>query len=250
VNAADLPGGASPRTLSVWFKKNSATAVYPGQEIVGYGDNAITGDRFGLWIGGDGTVNALGAENQGGGHLFPWTWDSGWHSLAAVLPSGQNDLSGVKLYYDGVENTSATGSGPIDTALDELSFAAIPNYHNGDRNYDFDGALDEMRISDVARSAAWLRAENLTMASNELFCSHGAVTPLANPVAAVWLNISHTNDTIVVSWPRDIMAGAVLKESPDLHAWTNSTATIVTNGDRCAVVIVPDETMKFYKLAD
>lgn len=248
VSAADLPGGSSPRTLSVWFKKDSDTCASPGQEIVGYGDNTVTGDRFGLWVGGNGTANLLGVEIQEAGRYFPWTWDSKWHSLAAVLPSGQDDLSGVKLYYDGVENTSATGSGPINTALDELCFAAIPNYHNGDRTYDFDGALDEIRISDVARSADWLWAENMTIVSNEMFSSYGTVTPPASLVS-VWLTISHTNDTILVSWPKDIVTGAVLKESSDLHTWTNSTATIVTNGGQKVVIIVPTDTMKFYKLA-
>lgn len=137
--AATLPAGSSPRTMSAWFKKISSTAVAPGKEIAGYGDNSVNGDRFSFWIGGNGTANALGVEIGGSAMTFPWSWDNQWHHLAAVLPAGQNDLSGVNLFYDGASNAAAAGSGAINTLQTELCFGGIPNYHNPDTNYDLDG---------------------------------------------------------------------------------------------------------------
>jgi hypothetical protein len=107
-SSATLPSGSNPRTVSAWFRKNSAATASPGKEILGYGNNTLT-ERFGLWIGGNGTANALGVENCGAGRTFLWTSDGQWHQLAAVLPGGQSDLRGVQLYYDGSLNNSATG---------------------------------------------------------------------------------------------------------------------------------------------
>ena len=173
-SAANLPKGTSPRTLSAWFRKSSSSVPSPGKEILGYGDNSA-GGRFALWIGGNGSASSLGMETCSGGRSFPWNWDSKWHHLAAVLPAGQYDAGVVKLFHDGVENTSATGSGTINTASSELSMAAIPLYHNSDRAYDFDGILDEVRISNVDRSATWLWSEFMTSSSNSVFTSYGPV---------------------------------------------------------------------------
>jgi len=172
--AGTLPGGANPRTVSAWFRKNAAATASPGKELLGYGNNTLN-QRFGLWVGGNGTANTLGAENCGVARTFPWSWDGQWHQLVAVLPAGQNDMSNLQLYYDGNPNLSATGQGEINTAQDELSFAAIPAYHTSDRTYDFDGSLDEVRISNVDRSANWIWAEWMNAASNATFSSYGPV---------------------------------------------------------------------------
>jgi hypothetical protein len=249
-SGANLPAGSSPRTLSAWFEKSPTRIVFPGEEIVGYGNNSAPGDRFGLWIGGNNSVpNALGIESQGSTRTFVWSGDFNWHCLAAVLPAGQADSSGVNLYYDGTENTSASGSGTIDTTPDELCFAAIPGYHTDDTTYDFKGILDEVRISNVARTANWLWAEYMTMSANWMFCSYSAVMSAADLISSISLTISLTNGTILVSWPNGVIAEGVLKESSDLHTWTNSTATIATNGNRNTVMVVPKDAMKFYKLA-
>lgn len=179
-SGATLPGGSNPRTVSAWFKKNAAATASPGKEIIGYGNNT-TGQRFGLWIGGNGAANALGVENCGASRTFPWTSDGQWHQLAAVLPSGQSDLSGVQLYYDGSLNNAATGQSQINTALDELSLAALPTYHTTNRTYDFDGSLDEVRISNVARSANWVWAEWVSAASSAAFTSYGPVLAIPAP---------------------------------------------------------------------
>jgi alpha-galactosidase len=248
-SAAALPGGSSPRTVSTWFQKNTATTALPGEEIVGYGDNTVVGDRFGLWIGGNGTPNALGVENEGSGRTFGWAWDSNWHNLAAVLPPGQNDLSGLNLYYDGTQNALATGSGPIDTVPNELCFAALPGYHTGDLTYDFVGNLDEVRISNVARSANWIWAEYMTMASNAVFNTYGAVTLYTAPVSPVQLTISGNGNGVMISWPAITAGNAMLQTSPDLITWTNSTAPVVINGSRKMVSITPESQAQFYRLA-
>jgi alpha-galactosidase len=244
-SASALPGGSNPRTLSTWFK-NSSTTVPSQEEMVAYGDNSATGDRFGLWMGGSGgAANRLGVDGQGPGLSFPWTGDANWHYLAAALPTGQNNMSGVNLYLDGTKMASATGSGTINTLPDELCFAAIPGYHTGDPAYDFGGTLDEVRVSNVARDASWLWAEYMTVASNGVFSSYGTVTSYTSPV----LTIGISGNNVLIFWPASAPAGAVLQQSPDLNTWTNSTAAIVTNGANNTVTIMPQGAVEFYRLA-
>jgi hypothetical protein len=200
--AGTLPGGSNPRTVSAWFNKSAAATSSPGKEIFGYGNNT-TGQRFGLWIGGSDTANALGVENCGAARTIPWNWNGQWHQLAAVLPSGQSDLSGVQLYYDGSLNNSATGQGQINTALDELCFAAIPTYHSSDRTYDFDGALDEVRISNVARSANWLWAEWVSAASSAVFTGYGPVLAVPAPPFQVTQMTLLPGNQFALSWQSD-----------------------------------------------
>ena len=249
-SAASLPGGSNPRTISAWFIKSTSTTASPGEELVSYGDNLATGDRFGLWIGGNGgPANALGVENQGGMRTFAWRYNTNWHSLAAVLPAGEDDLSEVDLYYDGTENTTATGSGPIDTVQDELCFAGVPGYHTSDLTYSFGGILDEVRISNVARSASWLWAEYLTVASNGAFSSYGAITSYAALISLTYLTIGSSGNNVLVYWPTNALAGAILQESSDLITWTNSTTMIAFNGSNNMVDIAPGNARKFYRLA-
>lgn len=45
----------------------------------------------------------------------------------------------------------------------------------GDWSYPADGAIDEVRLSNAARTADWIWAEYMTVASNETFAAYGAV---------------------------------------------------------------------------
>ena len=164
----------------------------------------------------------------------------------AVLPPSQNDLTGIRLYFDGAEITTATGSAPINTALDELCFAAVPGYHTADRTLDFNGTIDEVRISSRDRSANWVWAEHSTVVSNRVFSSYGVVS--AFPLVALSLAISLNGSNIVISWSTNAVAAMVIEESSDLITWTNSTAAMTTSGTNKTVTIVPQAAKKFYRL--
>lgn len=247
-SAFGLPGGASPRTISAWFQKTNAAVPAPGQEIVGYGDNAALGDRFGLWIGGNGMANALGVENAGGGFTFPWSWDSHWHFVAAVLPPGSSDLNEVALYYDGIPSNQGTGSGPINTTTNELCFGALAGYHNNDSTYNFPGNIDEVRISNVARSSAWLQAEYLTVASNSNFATYGSIIPYYAPPPVASLSIINQGQQWQLSWPAYAGTGTSLQQSPDLIHWTIASNAVVMSGTNETVVLNPLSGNMFYRL--
>lgn len=66
---------------------------------------------------------------------------------------GTWDGTTVKVYIDGIEENSTVFSGTLNTATSNVLFGAaetdVPGY--------FDGTIDDVRISNVARSGNWLR---------------------------------------------------------------------------------------------
>jgi hypothetical protein len=88
----------------------------------------------------------------------------------------------------------------------------------------------------------------MTMASNAVFNSYGAVTSYTSPFSPAVLGISRSGNNVLIFWPTNGLAGAVLQESSDLAAWTNSTATIVTSGTNNMATITPQSAIKFYRL--
>jgi alpha-galactosidase len=247
--ATTLPAGSNPRSMSAWFKKTSATTAAPGKEIVGYGDNSLMGNRFSFWINGNGVANALGVENGGAARTFPWSWDNQWHHLAATLPPGQSDLSGVTVYYDGLANGAVAGSGTLHTVQTELCFAAIPGYHTTDASYNLDGVLDEVRFSNVARSANWEWAEYQSASAHSQFNSYGNVSDFV-PAPAVNLSIAWSTANAIISWTTNSAVSAILQESADLIHWTNTVVPVVVQGGSNTVTIAPQNQAQFYRLMD
>ncbi len=78
-----------------------------------------------------------------------WAVDE-WHYLTAVYNG-----SYAKIYWDGLENNSAIRTGSITTTDYPLIIGYQPG---GPPDSYFDGTIDEVRISDAARSAAWIKA--------------------------------------------------------------------------------------------
>ena len=94
------------------------------------------------------------------------TTDSNWHHIAGVIDSGGN----VVLYVDGVQRNSAafTGTSISSDPTQILSIGAGGNANN----YWFKGQIDDVRISNVTRSADWVAFEYCNM--NDSCNTYGA----------------------------------------------------------------------------
>src|SRR5262249_38065523 len=103
-NPTGFPSGTSPRTLETWFKKSDGNTA--GEEIVGYGNNTVNGDRFAVYFGS----GALYVETRNDGRGFSWSNDGNWHHIALVLPSGGSKTSDVLMFLDGVLQSASGGS--------------------------------------------------------------------------------------------------------------------------------------------
>jgi autotransporter-associated beta strand protein len=106
--------------------------------------------------------------------------DGQWHHFSAV-----HDGATARLYLDGAE--VATGSAPASEAL--TTWAVRLGSQNSTRW--FKGTLDEFRVSNVKRSAAWVRAvyENI---HNPAFVRIAPATPYAAAFAPMLVNLPAT----------------------------------------------------------
>ncbi len=152
--------GSSARTIEAWIK-TTANALPVGsggtgqKVIVDYG-TFVTGGRFTLnllWsnsirieVGGNGLSGTLAVN------------DGVWHHVAVVYnPLATNDYS---LYIDGVLNVSGNLTVTTSTSTGNVVIG-----QRIDGNGKFDGAIDEVRIWNVARTASEI-ANNM----NSEFC--------------------------------------------------------------------------------
>ena len=149
-NPTGFPSGTSPRTLETWFKKTDGNTA--GEEAVGYGNNTASGDRFAVYFGS----GAVYAENQNDSRSFPWSNDGNWHYIALVLPAGGSKTSDILMYLDGVAQSASGGSLTLATSTADFVVGTIAGAHG---NAGFNGLVDEVRVSNTARSADWIATE-------------------------------------------------------------------------------------------
>jgi hypothetical protein len=100
-----------------------------------------------------------------------------WHHLAFTFDASlaNNEL---KAYADGtLKGQMNNGAASVLNRDDPLLIGRL----NGSTSSDWKGLLDEVRISNVARSAEWLRASWRTAAENTAFCTYGETLVTALP---------------------------------------------------------------------
>jgi biopolymer transport protein ExbB len=111
--------------------------------------------------------------------------DSDWHQVAFTYVAGHP--SGLRLYIDGVlAGSSGTRPNPGDTSqMSALAqTASTPLTIGGTADIDpdpaFSGFIDEVRISTVARSPAWIAAEYAAAANPSRFAVVGPEVPISS----------------------------------------------------------------------
>jgi len=77
---------------------------------------------------------------------------------------GSWDGNTVRVYIDGYEENSTTFTGTLNSSTSNVRFGAA---ETDDPGY-FDGTIDEVRISNVARSGDWIRTSNQSIFDNLL----------------------------------------------------------------------------------
>jgi lysophospholipase L1-like esterase len=194
-NRASLNPGTAPLTLSAWVR-TAQNANFSG--VMG----KLSGAGYSLqvhngvvrsWFNA-GTVDSAAAVNN-----------NTWRYIAVTRSSAER-----RNFIDGV--SAATGTAETGNADSTADFY-IGSW--GSTSYDFDGAVDEARISAVARSGDWIWAEFMNMASNMVFIEYSApesVDPslprIVNGAAtgitanAAWLNgtLTSTGTSATAVW--------------------------------------------------
>lgn len=221
-------------TLSAWVNPSSGTVI--------------------MMKGNDNTARSCGLEWSGNATLL-FTYGSGpaWLSDGGSTPPHQwSHVTGVingnsqMLYVNGLLKASNTFSGTISNTTPLSLWLGAQNRPS--YNYWLNGTLDEARVSSVARSAAWIRAEYLTSASNTVFNGYGTVKPFGSVFPPVRLNIAGATNNVIVSWPTNASASALLQFSPDLLHWTSSPSPVTIEGTNNTATLLIQGGAQFYRL--
>jgi hypothetical protein len=167
VNALDayFSGGAAV-TVSCWAKW-AATEANKG--VVGYwGTNKLILCREGSGYPQFAIDTASGANTVTGAALNN---DSAWHHYVGTYDKDAGSAN-VKLYINGASvGSPATATGTI-TNGDAFNIGSINNSTAG--TYNLTGFIDEIRLSSIARTAAWIKFEYYNIANTDHELTWGA----------------------------------------------------------------------------
>ena len=147
-------------TVSAWIKPSSVAT----QGLVSKINGSAVG-QYGLWIRGTGMAEFLVDNISGSGYTFKRTFAimsvGNWYNLVGVY-----DGTDIKVYSNGIEQgTPVAATSNIENNTTPFVIGAIQL--NSAR---FNGIIDEVRVSAVERSAAWIKFEyyNINSVNNEL----------------------------------------------------------------------------------
>ncbi|MFM8359125.1 MAG: DUF2341 domain-containing protein, partial [Verrucomicrobiota bacterium] len=157
-NLDGLPAGSGPSTTAAWIRPRR-----PNGTIVGWGNEQAQGKvvlqfRSPPHVEVDAYFSAANVRGPAGMRLGEWT------HVAHTYESGR-----AGLYLDGLPAAGAEGRGaPLQVRRPARVW--IGGWYGHDS---FDGDLDEIRLSRVARPPEWIRLEYENQKPNQLLVGHG-----------------------------------------------------------------------------
>ena len=167
--AIDFDGNDDYIDLGDIIKSPSALTVEAWYEI-----DALTGTNRAMVNKGD---TSYGLEIYTSDKIEFFIYDTTWRRVYSnsvsptgtfVYAAGIWNGTDVKLYVDGQLQTGSNSASSVNSTAYALQFGA--NSQESGRN--FDGILDEVRISSIARSADWIEAQYLSM--SDAFITYGS----------------------------------------------------------------------------
>ncbi len=224
------PSGSSAVTLEAWAQAGST--AYSG-ETVGYGENTTNGSRIGIAL--NSTSGVMEFENMA--VSGSWNYDTGWHHLVGVYGGGALTQNSDAVYLDGNPLAlSLEGGTPVITTT-ELKIGGLPTITFCCAFY---GSVDEVRVSDIPRSADWVATEYNNQSSPSTFYTMGgsaisfssptsAVTTATFPVAGTYVLQLSANDTQYTSWSQvtvNAYPSQAANQPPVVSAGANQTITL------------------------
>jgi|GEM_PF-2445010 len=152
-------GTDSAFSVSAWIQGDTASA-----EIVGKNWLPAHGGEWDFWIHSDGHLGlTLDDSNRDTiGQETVATVSGSWQHVMATY-DGSNTSVGINLYIDGVAQALILDNdGVYDGMSNTTAPVTIGTFDGGGTSYDVDGQIDEVRISNIVRSPAWIQAEVCT----------------------------------------------------------------------------------------
>ena len=169
ITVSGLLGSPTSFTTSAWANLSSADNA--GAEILSIGDYVIL------------RADESGSNRTSGIYsTSPATWTTtasgtnyagnGWHYFVYTCDDVTNSQ---KLFVNGMQVAiTSFAASPIFTGAGTNTF--IGKHGNGSTLYDFDGSIDEVRVSNISRSPGWVLTEFNNQNSPSAFYSVGTQT--------------------------------------------------------------------------
>ena len=231
-------GGDTAFSVSAWIQGETGNG-----EIVNKYADAPGGWEI-YTVGGQLHFDVVDTDNDYIGRYVTAPVSGAWQHVTGTYDGSETE-AGIKLYVDGVEVSSSSSLGAYDgmiTTTLEVEFGA---YEGGGNPWDFNGQIDEVRISSAERSADWIKASFLSQnrtfafnnfASEETMTAGVTATDKAAPVATITRDDANpTNATSVnfsVDFSEDVTGVDAADFALDLSGVTaNSTVTVGDAGD-------------------
>jgi hypothetical protein len=176
-------------TVEGWYRSNLDTLSDDGYiyaDIEAYGDGpgiilSVTDDS-----GDSGSIRAVIYDNDINTAKYYGTSnvvDRQFHFLVLVRENGR-----IKLYVDGVLENDEIDDHAFETInVDTLEGPYIGDFPSASENAD--GIVDEVRVSNIARSSDWIAAQYLSM--NDDFITFGNEELLINDTGAAYIFFGH-----------------------------------------------------------
>lgn len=145
--------GEQSRTCAAWIKADTAD-VYESEGVFSWGQYNASGESWTLYLQRDnlyGTPGALDMTVEDGRKVGNTDLRDGmWHHIAVVLNNdGSPDISDLKLYVDGVEETySYIDNHSINTASLYNVMIGVDQWGGTPGPSFFNGLIDDFRIYD------------------------------------------------------------------------------------------------------
>jgi len=154
-------------TLSAWIKPSSYTNPDSDAQM-----NILGGTRESLNMQSSGYIQAIqitsGTYRTSNSSIL--TPKNTWSYVVAALSSTTNKwqvfLNGTEVTY----SLQQAGNGTTATDTQPFTMGASPSNYAA---YNWNGGLDELRMSNIARSAGWIKSEYLNQSNPEQFYSLG-----------------------------------------------------------------------------
>lgn len=165
--------------------------------------------------------------------------DTGWHHLAGTISGGT-----ARVFVDGIDVTTDSTIGPLVADAQALHLGR----HSAGGSDHFEGGLDEMRVSAVARSADWIAAQYASM--TDTLVSYGPVEDRG--VLSATASVTIQPETVQLTLDSDppglqLVIYGESEEAPQAHeVIVNAVTTVsapspqVLNGDRFEFVAWSD----------
>ena len=125
--------------------------------------DASTGGEWDLYVRNSGGVLALIVEDGDYTNCIGRQTDAAfptgsWHHVTGTY-DGTGTSAGITLYIDGVQPATSDFSSGTYVAMDNTSTPVqIGGWDGGGNSHDMNGRIDEVRVSNTARSACWIGA--------------------------------------------------------------------------------------------